>query len=544
MSRLKLIRRQIKRRKLAGWEGRFTPTPVAHTHLQNTGGACSEVFAHESHASKDSRFAAAGVNRPSQPANLRMLSCDIVTAVMSILLVGASFTTAIGQKNLGPAPVRTPDHFRGINPTAIDDQHSIGDLKWFEVFKDPELQNLIKTAIVQNYDLRAAVVRINAARANVGLARSEQFPQFEASSDLTTIRSSKNAQFVPAGQGGKSRSFGSVFLNLLSFELDVWGRLRDQTKAARAELRASEADRKAVQTIVVSDVATGYFSLLELDNELEIAKRTLASRLESLTLIRVREQNGVATLLEVREAEQLVYQASKTIPDTQRLIERTENQIRFLLGDNPGPITRGRLTEQQELPAVPAGLPSSLLERRPDIRAAEESLAAQKALVSAARKAYFPRISLTGILGFQSNQLSNLFTGPSGAWTFLPQIAQPIFTGGRLKSNVKSARAQQELALVQYQATIQNAFREVSDSLVEYQKVREIRAQQEQLVTTLRDRSQLAYARYQGGVDTLLNALDADRDLFDAELSLAQTKRNELLSLVQLYKALGGGWQR
>ena len=189
-------------------------------------------------------------------------------------------------------------------------------------------------------------------------------------------------------------------------------------------------------------------------------------------------------------------------------------------------------------------MPSSLLERRPDIRAAEESVAAQRALVSAARKAYFPRISLTGILGFQSNQLSNLFTGPSGAWTFLPQIAQPIFTGGRLKSNVKSARAQQELALVQYQATIQNAFREVSDSLVEYQRVREIRAQEEQLVTTLRDRAQLAYVRYQGGVDTLLSALDADRDLFDAELSLAQTKRNELVSLVQLYKALGGGWQQ
>jgi multidrug efflux system outer membrane protein len=298
-------------------------------------------------------------------------------------------------------------------------------------------------------------------------------------------------------------------------------------------------------TIVVSDVATGYFSLLELDTELDIAKRTLATRKESLQLIKVRQQGGVATMLEIREGEQLVLQAAQTIPDTERLIEQTENQINFLLGNDPGPIRRGRsLTEQQELPAVPPGLPSSLLERRPDIRAAEENLAAQRALVSAAKKAYFPRITLTGILGFQSNQLSSLFSGPSGAWSFVPQIAQPIFTAGRLKSNVRTAKAQQELAVIQYQATVRNAFREVSDALVQYEKSKEVRAHQEQLVTTLRDRSRLAYQRYEGGVDTLLNALDADRDLFNAELSLSQTKRNELLSLVQLYKALGGGWQQ
>ena len=548
VSRLKLIRRRFKRRKIAAWEGWFTSATFHNTQLQGARVRLHDVFTKKGPTSEVERDESAEASHPSQFAILRSLSSGIGRAVILTLLVAAlvaaSFTHAAGQKKLEPTTVKAPEHFRGSNPAATDNQPSIGDLKWFEVFKDPNLQDLIKTATVQNYDVRAAVVRINAARANVGLARSEQFPQFAASSDLTTIRSSNNAQFVPAGQGGKSRSFGSLFLNLLSFELDVWGRLRDQTKAARAELRASEADRRAVQTTVVSDVATGYFSLLELDNELEIAKRTLASRVESLALIRLREQNGVASTLEVREAEQLVYQASKTIPDTQRLIERTENQISFLLGANPGPIARGRLTEQQELPAVPPGLPSSLLERRPDIRAAEENLAGQRALVSAARKAYFPRISLTGLLGFQSNSLSSLFSGPSGAWSFIPQITQPIFTGGRLKSNVKSARAQQELALVQYQATIQNAFREVSDSLVEYEKVKEIRVHQEQLVTTLRDRSRLAYLRYQGGVDTLLNALDADRDLFDAELNLAQTKRNELLSLVQLYKALGGGWQQ
>lgn len=439
------------------------------------------------------------------------------------------------------AQVKTPNNFRGAESL---DQNSIGDLKWFEVFKDPELQTLIKTAMVQNYDLRTAGARINAARANLGLARSEQFPQFEASADLTTTRLSRNGQLAGTGQGGVRRSIGSVFLNLLTFEIDVFGRLRNQTKAARADLRATEEDRKAVMTTVVGDVATGYFNLLDLDSQLDIAKRTLATRQNSLQLIEAKQQGGLATMLDVRQAEELVYQASQTIPDTERSIEQTENQISLLLGSNPGAIVRGKpLAEQEELPAVPAGLPSSLLERRPDIRAAEESLAARRALVSAAKAAYFPRISLTGLLGFQSNQLSSLFSGPSRAWTFVPQVTQPIFTAGRLKSDVKFARAEQELALVAYQQTIQNAFREVSDALVQYRKVREIRIQQELLVKTLQDRSRLAYLRYQGGVDTLLNALDADRDLFEAELNLTQTKRDELVSVVQLYKALGGGWQ-
>jgi multidrug efflux system outer membrane protein len=440
--------------------------------------------------------------------------------------------------------VQTPATFRGADLSVTSDQKSIGDLKWFEVFKDPALQDLVKTAMVQNYDVRAAVARIDAARANLGLARSEQFPQFELSSDVTSSRASQNGQLGFAGQGGRSRSVGSVLLNFLTFELDVWGRVRQQTKAARAELRASEEARKAVMTVVVSDVASGYFSLLELDTELDIAKRTLATREDSLRLIKARQQGGVATMADVRQAEELVYQATQTIPDTERLIEQTENQISLLLGNNPNAITRGRpLAQQEELPAVPAGLPSDLLERRPDIRSAEETLVAQKALVSAAKKAYFPRISLTGLLGFQSDQLSSLFTGPSRAWTFVPQITQPLFTGGRLKSDVKFAKSQRELAVIQYQQTIQTAFRDVSDALVQYRKFKEIRVQQALLVETLRDRSRLAYLRYKGGVDTLLNALDSDRELFNAELDLTQTKRNELVSLVQLYKALGGGWQ-
>ena len=465
--------------------------------------------------------------------------------VIAVLVVSLSAGGAFGQKKDARPAVNTPDAFRGADAAAPTDQSSIGDLKWFEVFKDEELQKLVRTATAQNYDLRAAVARINAARANLGLARSEQFPQVEGSADLTTTHSSRNGQSGASPLSGRTRSFGSLFLNLFTFELDVWGRLRQQTKASRAELRASEEERKAVMTIVVGDVATGYFSLLELDSELEIGKRTLATREDSLRLIKLRQQGGVATMLDVRQAEELVYQASQTIPDTERAIEQTENQISLLLGNNPAPITRGRpLTQQEELPSVPVGLPSALLERRPDIRAVEANLEAQGALVRAAKAAYFPRISLTGLLGFQSDQLSNLFTGPSRAWTFVPQVTQPIFTAGRLKSNVKFARAQQELALVQYQQTIQNAFREVSDALVEYRKVKEIRAQQELLVTTLRDRARLAHLRYEGGVDTLLDALDADRELFDAELSLTRTRRNELLSLVQLYRALGGGWQQ
>jgi multidrug efflux system outer membrane protein len=455
----------------------------------------------------------------------------LIVAILTVILLAGS---AAGQKKDQRPAVNTPDTFRGANAATPIDQTSIGDLRWFEVFKDEELQQLVRTAMAQNYDLRAAVARINAARANLGLARSDQFPQVGASADLTKTRA-----------GGRTGGIGGVLLNLFNFELDIWGRLRQQTKAARAELRASEEDRKAVMTIIVGDVATGYFSLLELDSELEIDRRTLATREDSLRLIKLRQQGGVATMLDVRQAEELVYQASQTIPDTERAIAQTENRVSLLLGANPGPITRGYpLTEQETPPSVPAGLPSALLERRPDIRAAEAALEAQGALVRAAKAAFFPRISLTGLLGFQSDQLSNLFTGPGRAWSFVPQVTQPIFTAGRLKSNVKFARAQQELSLAQYEQTIRNAFREVSDALVEYRKVREIRAQQELLETTLRDRSRMAHARYEGGVDTLLNALDADRELFGAELNLAQTRRNELLALVQLYKALGGGWQQ
>jgi len=442
--------------------------------------------------------------------------------------------------------VKSPDRFRGSADRAVPpDPASLGDLKWFEVFKDEKLQELIRTATVSNYDLREAVARVDAARANLGITRADQFPTITAGAEATTLRNSIGGAFPIPGGINVNRTFGGVVLNLLSFELDLWGRLRRATEAARADLLASEENRKAVLTTLVGDVATSYFDLLELDTELEIAKRTLTTRQESLRLINLRQQGGVATMLDVRQAEQLVYSAAQTIPDIERLIEQKENQISLLLARNPGEVTRGRrLTEQEQPPSVPPGLPSSLLERRPDIRAAEQNLIASNAIIGVAKAAYFPQISLTGFFGFESNQLSSLFSGPTRTWQFIPQLTQPLFTGGRLKSNVRLAEAQQQIALVQYEKSIQNAFREVSDALIAYRKVKEIKTEQELLVTTLQDRSRLAYLRYQGGVDTQLNALDADRDLFNAELSLALTRRNELFSLVQLYKALGGGWQQ
>jgi outer membrane protein, multidrug efflux system len=463
----------------------------------------------------------------------------IVTLMVSLL------TGCLVGPNYRRPTVKPPDVFRGgPDATPPADTTSLADLKWFEVFKDERLQELIRTALVANYDLRDAVARVDAARANLGIARADQLPNVAASADVTTLRNSASGSF-PLPQGfEQGRTFGSVALNLLSFEVDVWGRLRRATEAARADLLATEENRKAVVTTLVSDVASGYFSLLELDMELEIAKRTLTTREGSLQLIRIREQRGVATLLEVRQGEQLVHTAAQAILAIEQLIEQTENQISLLLGGSPGTIARGRpMTDQEQPPAVPPGLPSSLLERRPDIRGAEQNLVAANAIIGVAKAAYFPRISLTGFLGFQSNQLSNLFTAPTRAWQFVPQVTQPIFTAGRIKSNVRLAKAQQQIALIQYERVIQTAFGEVSDALIQHRKVREIRAKQELLVATLQDRSRLAYMRYRGGVDTLLNALDADRDLFDAELGLAQTRRNELLALVQLYRALGGGWQ-
>ena len=463
-----------------------------------------------------------------------------------LLIVTLAQIFAFGQKKDQVPKVTAPPVYRGVeDPNAPPDPQNLADTKWFDVFKDPRLQELVREALIYNYDLREAVARVDLARASLGLTRSEQYPQIYAGADLTTIGRSRDGEVELPKPIPKGRTFGSVFLNLLSFELDIWGRLRKQTQAARADLLASEEGRKAVLTTIVSDVSGSYFVLRELDFELEIARSTLASRQESLRIIKLREERGVSNMLEVRQGEELVYDATEVIPALQRGIEQQENFLSVLIGKNPGPIVRGlSLTEEVMPPVVPPGLPSDLLARRPDIRAREQSLIAAGARIEVARKAYFPRISLSGVLGFESTSLTALFKGSQGIWGLIPELSQPIFTAGRLKSNVRFTQAQRDLLLVDYERTIQNAFRDVSNSLIAYRKTREVRAQRELLVETLRDRARLAYLRYNGGVSNLLEALDADRNLFDAELSLAQVRRDELLTVVQLYKSLGGGWQQ
>jgi len=466
---------------------------------------------------------------------------------VSVIIIALFGNLAMGQKKVyQPPPVQTPPVYRAEDATAQPGTQSFGDLKWFEVFKDDQLQDLIRTAVAQNYDLRQTMARINAARAQLGLARADQFPNFAASGSVVTTRVPKDGSLGDLGPGAQRNiSFGQVLLNLLNFEIDIWGRVRKIKNARLADLRASEEDRNTVLTTVVSTVAAAYLQLRELYLELEISQRTLVTREESLRIIKLRTDAGEATALDLRQAEQLVYSARAAIPDLQRSIEQQENLINLLLGQNPAPIPRGRELVAQELtPTVPAGLPSILLQRRPDIRSAEQTLVAANFSVEAARAAYFPRISLSGFLGGDSTALSSLFTGAGSVWGFGAQVTQPIFTAGRLKSNVKLNKAQQESAIIGYQSTVQGAFREVSDSLIAYRKNREVRAQQELLVETLKERARLAYLRYEGGVDSLLNALDADRDFFNAQLDLAQIKLNELTAVVQLYRALGGGWQQ
>jgi len=441
--------------------------------------------------------------------------------------------------------VPVPARFRAPEPLPESEAASLADLKWFDVFRDRQLQVLIKAALASNYDLRDAVARVDEARASLGITRSNQIPQLSTSASMNYTRISRGSFSIPNSIPiNQDINYGSAGLNLLSFQLDLWGQLRRATEAGRANLLNADWNRKTVITTVVSQVAADYFELLELDSELEISQRTLDTRRESLRLTQERQARGIATLLDVRQAEQLVDSAAESIPQLKQQIGQTEDQISLLLGKNPGSVERGgQLNEESFAPEVPAGLPSALLERRPDIRAAEQALIAANANIGVAKAAYFPQISLTGSIGGQSSTLANLFSGPNGVWSFVPQLTQPIFTAGRLKNNVRLAEAQREDAQIAYEKAIQTAFQQVSDALIEHQRTRESRVEQQKLVIALEDRKRLAYRRYQGGVDTQLNALDADRDLLSAELTLDQLEYSELVSVVQLYQSLGGGWQ-
>ncbi len=417
-------------------------------------------------------------------------------------------------------------------------EQSLGDQKWWEVFQDPQLQELIRTALKQNYDVRIAAARIMEARAQLGITRADQLPTVNAGAAGLNDRFPKT-KLSPETE----TNFNQVSASM-AWDLDFWGKYRRATEAARANVLATEWGRRAVINSLVSDVAASYFQLRAYDLQLEISRRTLASRQESLQLTRTLSDGGSATMLDVRQAEQLVATAAESIPSLERQTQQEENFLSTLLGRNPGPIARGmKLTEQPHAPEVPAGLPSRLLERRPDIRAAEAELMAANAQIGVARAAYFPQISLTANSGFLSSALTSLFTGPAGFWNFGGSLTQPIFAGGRIRSGVKLSEARKEEMLLTYQRTIQQAFRGVSDSLVEYQKNREFRERQQELVVAAQDAARLSEMRYRGGATSYLEVLTNETNSFNAELGLAQAQLNELLGLVDIYRNLGGGWQ-
>lgn len=430
------------------------------------------------------------------------------------------------------APVRT------VSSSSVTTV-SLGDAKWWEVFQDQELQGLIRTALKNNYDVRIAAARVLEAQAQLGITRADQLPTVGVGGNITSTQSAGNGP-IPSFQ----TTFGQV--NAVgSWNLDFWGRYRRATEAARANLLATQWAQKEVISTLVANVATHYFVLRQLDLELDISERTLSSRRESLQLVQTLENHGINSLLDVRQSEQLVYTAAAEIPDLERQIALEENAISILLGNNPGEIPRGlKLTEQPHAPDVPVGLPSSLLERRPDILQAEQNLVAANAQIGVARAQYFPQISLTGSGGYQSSALSNLFTGPAGLWSLVGSVSQPIFEGGRLKSNVRFTEAQREQFVLTYQQTIQGAFRDVANALVAYRKNREFRIEQQHLVEAAQDAARLSDVRFKSGTTDYLEVLTNNTNYFSAELTLAQAEGNELTALVQLYQALGGGWQQ
>jgi len=460
-----------------------------------------------------------------------------------LLILALTVLAACSAKRVGPdysrPRVKPPEVFRAdtevLQPASL---RSLADHKWWEVFQDEQLQHLIRTALEQNYDIRIAARKIIQARAELGITRADQMPTLALGAFATNQRIPSSGP-IPAIETSPTEVNAG-----LSWEADFWGKYSRGTEAARAELLASEWARQAVITTVIADVATAYFQLRELDLELEIAERTVKSRQASLELVKLQEQFGTSSRLDVRQAEQLVYTASAQIPNLQRRIEQQENAICILLAENPDAVRRGlKLTEQPRAPEVPAGLPSSLLERRPDIRYAEHQLIAANARIGVAKAAYFPQLTLTGGSGFRTTALSSLLSGPAGLWSLVGAAVQPIFTGGRLRSGVQLTEAQQQEAVLVYQQSVQQAFREVSDALVARKKNRDFRFEQERLVQSAEEAAQLSDLRYRRGVTSYLEVLDSETRYFEAELGLAQARLDELLALVQLYKALGGGWE-
>jgi len=458
----------------------------------------------------------------------------IFVILASSLIAGCT----VGPKYHKPA-VQTPTEYRDLreSPQVQEQAASYATLPWWQVFQDPQLQELIRTALKQNYDLQLATERINAERAQLVITRSDQFPQAQGSGTFS---------------GGKEQNFQTRF-NFLSlavdaaFQLDFFGRYRRATEAARAQLLASEEARHTVTLTLVSDVASAYFALLQLDLELQITQDTVKTQEDSVRLTSLRLNRGVATRLDVLQSQQVLDTANARIPDLERQIAQEEDAISILIGDYPQGVQRGRPLPEQALPPdVPPGLPSTLLERRPDIRQAEQVLIAANAEIGVAKALFFPQISLTGSGGGafgRSSAFTSLMSSQTPIWSYGAQVSQPLFTGGALRGNLHLAESQHEQALISYKQAIQRAFGDVSDALIGYQKFYEVRVQQEQLVADLEESVRLSITRYQGGTTTYLEVLDGQRSLFNAQLTLAEARGNEYQSLVQLYRALGGGWQ-
>ncbi len=459
-----------------------------------------------------------------------------MAAMISLSLVAGC---SVGPNYHRPV-VQPPTAFRDLseNPQAQAQAASYADLPWWQVFQDPQLQELIRTALKQNYDLQLATERINTARAQVSISRSRLFPQVQGNGDFS---------------GGKEHNFQtkSNFLLLTAdaaFQLDFFGRLRRATEASRAELLATEDARQTVILTLVSDVASAYFALLQLDLQLQITRETVKTQEDSVKLTNLRVEHGVATRLDVLQAQQVLDSANAQIPDLERRIAQEENAISILLGNYPQSVPRGRpLVEQPLPPEVPPGMPSSLIERRPDIREAEQVLVAANAEIGVAKAQFFPQIALTGSAGGsfgRSTAFSSLMGSQVGIWSYGAQVSQPIFTGGALRGNLRAAESQHQQALISYRQTIQRAFGDVSDALIGYEKLHLVRVRQEYTVKDLQESVRLSEMRYKGGTTTYLEVLDGQRSLFSAELTLAEARGTEYQSLVQLYRALGGGWQQ
>jgi len=464
----------------------------------------------------------------------------------ALILVVLSLSAA--SCTLGPnyrrPNVAVPSTFRDAAPLAPQpDAASLADVEWFDLFKDDALTQIVRAALAHNFDVQIAAERVLQARERFHIVRADRYPLVVGSAGASRNRVSEvGPRPLPSAVGPEVADFQAGFG--LAWELDVWGRIRRLNEAARAQYLGTEEARRAVVTTLIADVTDAYFLLQTLDRQLAIAQRTRDVAADGLRLTQLRRERGVATALDTRQAEQLLYTATGQIASVQRQIAQTEDALSVLVGRTPGDVSRSDafIDTFNARPAVPVGLPSSLLERRPDIRQAEQTLVAANAQIGAARAEYFPRIALTGLSGVESRDLSELLTASAGIWSIGAAAAAPLFNAGRTRANVRLAESVERELVVNYTRTIYRALREVSDALAGYRKTGEQRAQQEQLVAALRDATRLSTDRYQGGLDSYLQVLDAQRNLFRSELDLAALQRQELASIVELYRALGGGW--